>query len=46
MKKGFNWNDDLEKVLTAVFGVVGIAAIFVNLHLIPFQYVFKQFPFY
>jgi len=32
MKK-VNYNEDLEKILTAVFGVLGIAAIFINLHL-------------
>lgn len=33
MNKRFNYNDDLEKILTAVFGVIGIIAIFVNLHI-------------
>jgi hypothetical protein len=31
MKK-INYNDDLEKILTAVFGVIGIAAIIINLN--------------
>lgn len=29
----FNYNNQLEKVLTAVFGAIGMIAIFVNLHL-------------
>jgi DNA-directed RNA polymerase subunit F len=33
MTKKFNYNDDLEKILTAIFGVVGMVAIFINLHL-------------
>jgi hypothetical protein len=33
MKKRLNYNDDLEKILTAVFGIVGIIAIFINLHI-------------
>jgi len=33
MSKRLNYNDDLEKILTAVFGVIGIVAIFVNLHI-------------
>ena len=33
MSKKLNYNDDLEKRLTAVFGVVGILAIFFNLHI-------------
>jgi len=33
MKKRLNYDDDLEKVLTAVFGIVGIIAIFINLHI-------------
>lgn len=33
MSKRLNYNDDLEKILTAVFGVVGIIAIFINLHI-------------
>lgn len=33
MSKRLNYNDDLEKILTAVFGVIGIIAIFVNLHI-------------
>jgi len=30
MKKRLNYNDDLEKILTAVFGIVGIIAIFIK----------------
>ena len=33
MSKKLNYNDDLEKLLTAVFGVIGIIAIFINLHI-------------
>lgn len=33
MNKKFNYNDNLEKVLTAIFGLVGMIAIFINLHL-------------
>lgn len=33
MSKRLNYNDDLEKILTAVFGVIGIVAIFINLHI-------------
>jgi len=33
MSKKLNYNDDLEKILTAVFGIVGIIAIFINLHI-------------
>jgi len=33
MSKRLNYNDDLEKILTAVFGIVGIVAIFINLHI-------------
>jgi len=33
MNKRINYNDDLEKILTAVFGFVGIVAIFINLHI-------------
>jgi len=33
MALNFKYNDDLEKVLTAVFGAIGMIAIFVNLHL-------------
>lgn len=33
MSKKLNYNDDLEKILTAVFGFIGIIAIFLNLHL-------------
>jgi len=33
MSKKFNYNDDLEKILTAIFGAVGMVAIFINLHL-------------
>jgi hypothetical protein len=32
MKK-FNYNENLEKVLTAIFGGIGIIAIFINLHI-------------
>ena len=33
MSKRINYNDDLEKILTAVFGVIGVIAIFINLHI-------------
>ena len=33
MSEKLNYNDDLEKVLTAIFGLVGMIAIFLNLHL-------------
>jgi len=33
MSKKFNYNDDLEKILTAIFGVVGMVAIFISLYL-------------
>ena len=33
MSKKLNYNDDLEKILTAVFGFVGSIAIFINLHI-------------
>ena len=33
MSKKLNYNDDLEKILTAFFGIVGITAIFINLHI-------------
>ena len=33
MSKRLNYNDDLEKILTAVFGIIGIIAIFINLHI-------------
>jgi len=33
MSKKLNYNDDLEKVLTALFGLIGMTAIFINLHL-------------
>jgi len=33
MSEKLNYNDDLEKVLTAIFGLVGMVAIFLNLHL-------------
>jgi hypothetical protein len=33
MSKPIKYNDELEKILTALFGLFGIVAIFVNLHL-------------
>jgi hypothetical protein len=33
MNKSFKYNEHLEKVLTALFGLIGMVAIFVNLHL-------------
>jgi hypothetical protein len=37
MSKTIKYNDNLEKLLTALFGSIGIIAIFINLHLKGYQ---------